>query len=429
MSEHARLSFSAAERWFRCPASVSMSEGIPDTGGSDASKEGTFAHSLMEKTLKSYLLGTGHEVLCPTFPEDANGWEAPEKMMEHIQECVDYIVDEYENFPGEDIKMYLEERVDLHYMSGRDDTWGTADVRIESTECLAVYDLKYGKGIYVEDDTKQNRLYLLAGMCDTLRATRGVAPWESCFGMIMQPRFRGPDGEMARGVEFTPDELMEWFNDEVFPKMSETDAPGEPCAGDWCRWCKRNPTCPAAQAKVAEMLPFEPAEPVGEVFSDGLDADIHGMEIEKLIQIHDNAPFISAFLKSVDQRLRTLIEDRDPALDGRLKLVVSRRNTKYNKDESEIIADMVAGKGKTVKDGYIPRNKFVKESCLSASQALKLKLNDAQQARLQQHIVKSDGSLTIVPWSDPRDNAFPAMPFEDQTKVESAQLSGAYDFL
>ena len=88
---------------------------------------------------------------------------------------------------------------------------------------------------------------------------------------------------------------------------------------------------------------------------------------------------------------------------------------------------MVAGKGKTVKDGYIPKKKFVKEVPLTASQMLKLKLNKEQTARVQQFIEKTEGSLTIVPWADERPNAFPPIEFEDHTaKVASPQ---PYDFL
>lgn len=416
MSEHARLSFSASERWLRCPASVYASEGIADKAESPASQEGTFAHKVMEETLEAWILLGDSRVITPYFPKDldTSSWEPPEVMMGHIQKCVDYIIEEFENFPGNDPKIHIEERVDLHYMSGRKDTWGTADVRIESDECMAVFDLKYGKGIFVEADTSQNRLYLLAGMCDTLRKTKGVAPWKSCYGMIMQPRYPGEDGEIFRGVEFEVDELMQWMEDTVKPAMGLTDNPPAPVAGEkQCRFCLAKPTCPAAVAMVSDALPFKP-----HVFVDPIDPEL--IDVEKLIAIHDNIPFINGYLKAVTQRIRNLIEARDPAMHERLKLVVSRRNTNWAVEDGDVMEALVAGKGRTVKDGYIPKKNFIKEAPLTASQMLKLKLNPAQKARLQELVTKSEGSLTIVPWSDPRDNAFPPIPFEDQTE---------YDFL
>lgn len=427
--EHARLSFSASERWLRCPASVYMSEEIPDKGGSAAAEEGTFAHKVMEETLRDYLLLGESEVGEITFPDDldTSSWESCVVMAQHVQKCVDYIVQEYEGFPGDDVKMYIEEKVDLNYMTGRDDTWGTADVRIESSTHLGVYDLKYGRGIFVEGDTSQNRLYLLAGMCPTLKKTKGIAPWKSCFGMIMQPRYPGEDNEIFRGVEFEPQELRDWFEDTVKPSIGMTDDPGPPNPGEkQCRFCLAKPTCPAALKLVSSSLPFEPvaSDVAGALAGAPEPADL---SVDELIQIHDNIPFINGYLKSVSKRIRKLIEARDPRMHERLKLVVSRRNTDYTVDDDKIIEELVAGKGRTVKDGYIPKKKFVSEKPLTASQMLKLKLNDAQKARLQELITKSEGSLTIVPWSDPRDNAFPLIPFEDQEKVASEQP--LYDFL
>lgn len=435
MSEHARLSFSASERWLRCPASIQMTQNLPDRADSPASQEGTFAHKVMEDTFAEWhILGEDPVVKPITFPDDLDtrSWEPPAAMQAHLQKCVDYIVSEFENFPGDNVRISLERKVDMHYLTGRDDTWGTCDVKIESDEYLSVYDLKYGKGIFVEPDTSQNRMYLLGSMCDTLKKTRGVAPWELCYGMIMQPRYLDADGEFVRGVEIEPDELLDWFDEVVKPAIGLTDDPPEPVAGEkQCRFCAAKPTCPAAQKVVQDVCSvFEPVSPGTMIPLPPEDAEISDEDLEKLIEIHDNTPFINGYLESVGERIRKLLEARDPRLDGRLKLVVSRRTTSYSVDENEVIEALAAGKGRTVSDGYIPRKKFVKEAPLTASQMLKLKLNDAQKARLQELVKKSEGSLTIVPWSDTRDNANPAIPFEDQTgKVASEQPSGEYDFL
>ena len=427
--EHARLSFSASERWLRCPASVYMSEQIPEKGesvaaeeGSFAREEGSFAHKVLEQTLNAYLLLGDSEVLEPEFPEDkdTSSWESPEMMQDYIQQCVDFIVSEYENFPGDNVKIWIEELVDCQYMTGRDDTWGTADVRIESTTNLGVYDLKYGKGIFVEADTSQNRLYLLGGMCPTLRETRGVPPWKVCSGWIMQPRFEDQEGEIFRGMDYEPQELLDWMDTTVKPAIGLTDHPLDPIAGEkQCRFCRAKPTCSAAQEMLQESLPFEAYHPVEVVVTDN-GWEVDKMDIERLVTVHDNIPFINSYLKSVTKRLHQLLQDRDPRLHGQLKLVRTRKATQYNVDENTVITNLVAGRGRTVKDGYIPKKKFVKEVPLSAAQMLKLNLNKAQKSRLQEYVSKSAGSLSIVPWSDERENAFPPLPFE---------ASLEYDFL
>ena len=406
-----------------------MSERIPETGESVAAEEGTFAHKLMEQTLNAYLLLGDSEVLEPDFPEDLNtsAWESPEMMRDYVQQCVDFIVSEYENFPGDNVYMWIEQKVDLRYMTGRNDTWGTSDVIIESSTDLSVFDLKYGKGIFVEPDTSQNRLYLLAAMCPTLVVTRGLPPWERCSGWIMQPRFEDEEGEIFRGMVYTSQELLEWFDTTVKPAIGLTDHPPDPIPGEkQCRFCRAKPTCSAATKIVQDVCSVFEAQHIEEQPDGSLlqIAPIDTLDVNALIEMHDKIPFISSYLKSITERLHWLLENRDPRLHERLKLVVTRRNTVYTEDEDAVIAGLIAGRGRTVKDGFIPKKKFVKEVPLSAAQMLKLNLNKAQKTRLQEFITKSSGSLSIVPWTDERENAFPPLPFENQS-----DSSVQYDFL
>ena len=423
MSEHARLSFSASERWLRCPASVNMTRNIPDSGGSLASEEGTFAHSLLERAVNRWII---------TDEVRWNPAEIPaqydQNMNEHLNDAFALIVAEVERLRDmgqKDIRVYAERKVDMHYLTGRDDTWGTADIIVESEDYLIVIDLKYGKGVFVEADTTQNRLYLLGAMCPTMKKTKGDMPWVSVKGVIIQPRYPDAEGEIIRDVEFTPEELDSWFHETVAPAMKLTDEPPPPVPGEkQCRWCLAKPTCPAVKQQVADacsvFLPVEGAA-VSEAVVPSIDEAVTDDELANLLQVHDQIPFINGYLKAVSERIRKLLEQRDPRLHGRLKLVVSRRTTKWSESDHVVVDALVAGKGRTVKDGYIPRKTLVKESPLSAAQALKLKLNKAQKERLQELISKTEGGLSIVPWSDPRDNAAPPIPFEAADKQ--------YDFL
>lgn len=394
MSEHARLSPSASERWLRCAASVNMTHGA---GSSDsaATREGTAAHEVLENALKMWIATGDETVEC-----------ADDEMRENIQEVFDYIVERYETMKGGNKVILVEQKVSLHYSTGRDDLWGKADVIIMNDKHIDVLDLKYGKGIYVEADTSQNRIYALGAMAAAMKKSKGEAPWESVRSTIIQPRFRDKDDKMVRYRDFTPDELLDWCEDVLVPAAKATDVPGEPIPGEkQCQFCPAKATCPAVAKRVQDLCSvFEPASP-GALPTAEDPAD---MGIERLIEVHDNEPFIQGYLKAVNARLRTLLEARDPALMGKLKLIRSRQQNVWTIDQDELLTELTHGKGRILKKD------LTKEVVLSAPAALKLKsLKPAQKKRMQEYIKKSEGSLTIVPDSDSRPNAFPALPFED----------------
>ena len=148
------------------------------------------------------------------------------------------------------------------------------------------------------------------------------------------------------------------------------------------------------------------------------------MPVDRLIEIHDNEPFIQGYLKAVNNRLRQLIQGRDPSIMGKLKLVRTRKTAKWNADPDVILETLSKG------TGCVSKTLLQKTDMISASQALKLKLKDAQKKRLQEFVGKSEGSLAIVPWADERPNAFPPTNhFEDQTKVHPSAPDSDFDFL
>lgn len=420
MSEHARLSFSASDRWLRCTASVPLTEKIREESTSAAAAEGTIAHMWLERSLTNWLATGDETVLC----------DHSEEMKDHLQKCMDYVIATYEAMSGKNKKIELEVKVDLHYLSNRFDLWGTSDVIISSDSHIDVIDLKYGSGMFVEADTTQNRLYILGAMARHMKDTKGDTPWVTVTSTIMQPRYADSDGEIFRSKEFYPDELGEWFDNVVLPAAEATDdATIAPVAGaKQCQWCLAKPTCPAVQKKVSDLCSvFQPVDASGPVLINNIPATIADqvpdMDVDRLLEVHDNAPFIEGYLKAVAARIRSMLEARDPALEGKLKLVRSRQQNKWDCDAETLLADLTKGKDR------ITKKMLVTETVVTAPQALKLKsLKPAQKARLQEHITKSEGSLSIVPYADERPNAFPPIVFEDTT-TESAPAGAPFDFL
>lgn len=435
MSDHARLSFSASERWLRCPASVNMTQGLPNHSG-PAAEEGTFAHLQLAKAINEWLI-TG-EVSATRFEVPAG---MDPEMPNHIYNVMVAIDARYREIIGPKT-VESEVKVSLHYMTMRDDLWGTSDLIIASPNYIDVWDLKYGKGIFVEADTSQNRLYLLGKMCEEMKKSKGEVPWVSVRSTIVQPRYPDEEGEVVRYEDFDPNDLLDWMHTTVTPVLRLTDDPPDPVAGEkQCRFCLAKSTCPAVKQKVElalsvfedQTVHFTGHNMLEETLPETTLPAIEGIsdeDVEKLIQVHDQIPFINGYLKSVSDRIRRLLEARDPRLNNRLKLVVARRTNTWAEDENKIIEDLVAGKGRSTKDGYIPRKTLVREKPITAAQALKLKLNPAQKARLQGLVSKSDGGLSIVPWSDPRDNAAPPIPFEPADPFEAGHYDPPeYDFL
>ena len=415
MGEHARLSFSASERWLRCAASVRMIEGLNQADENNAAaEEGTIAHKWLERSLINWDLTGDETIIC----DDA-------EMGTYLQECMDYVIQRYNEIDGANKTINFEQRVDVHYISGRDDMWGKSDIIISTDDYIDVLDLKYGAGIFVEADTSQNRLYVLGKMCEYMKEHGGDMPWISVRGTIMQPRYAGTEGETIRYEEYIPEDLDSWFQSTVLPMAKMTDYPVdmiEPIAGETqCRFCMAKPTCPAAEAAIKAVCSvFEPVteQPLLETIT------VADLDIARLVQIQDNAPFVTGYLSAVAERLRDLLEAREPQLDGVLKLVRSRKLSKWNQDDEDLIKGLTAGKNR------VPKKLLVRETVITPVQAMKLTgLKPAQVLRLNECISKSEGSLTIVPFTDERDNAFPLLPFESQDEVALVQPFSIDSFL
>ncbi len=101
MSNHARLSPSAASRWLACPASVNMTAELEDTT-SAAAAEGTLAHTVVENRIRSHLDGSPFALKPEYTPE----------MMDGANLTLDYVKDIIEQY--HDVAVYLEEKVDTH---------------------------------------------------------------------------------------------------------------------------------------------------------------------------------------------------------------------------------------------------------------------------------------------------------------------------
>lgn len=218
----ARLRPSSMYRWFECPGSVRLSEGIEQTT-SVAAQEGTAAHALAEKCL---LLGEKPEYYLGQIIE---GVEVTGEMVDAVRVYVNLVRSE----------------------SGRpeaklsfDGISGTADfLRIDEGQ-VTVVDFKYGKGLAVEvERNKQLMFYALA-------ASGGQ---RNVIIVIVQPRCPHPDGPI-RYAEYTREE-MQAFREELraaVKRVAKADKAKDITKhlkeGDHCRFCPAAATCPKLKA-------------------------------------------------------------------------------------------------------------------------------------------------------------------------------------
>ena len=177
---HAQLSPSSAERWFTCPGSVVLSEGMPSRTSAHA-EEGTLAHSIAEAALRGEIVPQS-EMLTNLLP-----------YIEHVQDHC-----------GPDCELFIEKRVSV-----TPQTWGTADAIVwnPNTETLHVVDLKYGAGVGVEvRGNLQLKIYGLGALLSLPFRPKIVNVG------IAQPRYQHSDG-VCRSVDYATADLVDFHAD------------------------------------------------------------------------------------------------------------------------------------------------------------------------------------------------------------------------
>ena len=138
MSNHATLSPSGSTRWLECPASVTLSEGIPNSTNIHA-EVGTTMHLVGEILLK----------YGKTASELFSG------LLYHADYYANY-VREYQTSTSH---WHIEERVKVFK-----ECWGTVDAIVYDRGHLRIIDLKGGKSPVKAKDNTQLMLYALGAM-------------------------------------------------------------------------------------------------------------------------------------------------------------------------------------------------------------------------------------------------------------------------
>ena len=288
-NEHARLAPSAAHRWFACPGSVNLVGG-EESPTSTFAEEGTIAHAIAEKYLSGQYVT---KELDFQFDKRNVGTMASEYIaeLEHedfaldeefVQAVRDYCHVVAQDWFEDDREAYSETRIYVN-----DECHGTIDFRIaEEWGMLIIYDLKFGKGIYVSvQDNPQAMIYLLGASKEGNYADYEI--------VIVQPRWRDEEDRIRR-LSVSQKELDE-FENLLMKRIGATKEENAPLiTGDHCQFCPAKLRCPELENQVVTM--FEAKDIAPDHVSN-----------EKLAGYLEAAPAVHAFLKAIvaeaDERL------------------------------------------------------------------------------------------------------------------------------
>jgi hypothetical protein len=227
---HSKFSASGADRWFKCPGSVELSEGLPDQS-SPWAEEGTRAHEVLEKILLAAIESKRCGIAAVPTNVDP---KAPREMITHGLSAANFIGSLHVNTQGSDI--LVETRIRLDFIHPQ--MFGTFDgAVVDHFGTLHVFDYKYGAGHAVSPKGNLQMIFYGIGLAHQYGWNfKRVRLW------IIQPRIKGYDGPMF--WELTLPEIQTYVGEFRAAVDRVEKMPGQFFEGQHCHWCKAKSICP-----------------------------------------------------------------------------------------------------------------------------------------------------------------------------------------
>lgn len=311
MSEHAKLSPSAAHRWLSCPSSLSFEASMSDESSPQAAR-GTMLHEIAEKVLNGVALST--------YEHDLDGED-----LEIVEKYTNYIWDLIESIGVGKADLHVEQRV--HFNK---DIWGTADAVIVSPYRLDIVDLKTGSGVKVDArHNDQLMIYALAVLNEFNQLPgpfRSDKPPQEVHLHIVQPSLGNySEWEVkVNGAEFNNLRTQIKAVCQIIEDGVEHYQPSESA----CQFCRGRAQC-KARAEFNLKL----------VVEDFAMADPNTLTAEDLAYILPQVPQIVAWAQRV-QEFATASALAGQSIPG-YKLVQSIANRQW-RDDKEVIGALIA---------------------------------------------------------------------------------------
>jgi hypothetical protein len=245
MDWHAKYSPSSAEKWVNCPGYIDLLEKVTTLYGSEqsseAADEGTAAHELAAKILSARNPTRALREMC----QDVETQSA----LELYIDTVEYELDKYFSpDTGAGAQLHVEIPMKLTEFLG-----GTADCVIVHPNGVVIVDLKYGKQVFVSEESLQLQIYgYLAAKHFNLDLKDNDFIVEL---IVVQPRCKKSDTLVRRRKIGMADLISE--TEKLLPAGAfGKDAPSENVynAGEHCQWCYAKPLCPAKKEVFMKAL-------------------------------------------------------------------------------------------------------------------------------------------------------------------------------
>lgn len=402
---HATLSPSGAEKWMNCPGSVVLEQEHPESESSVYADEGTAAHHLLAycidhradpKSLigRLILVDHGRAMWANVRDPDTDTrrfFEVSGDMAGYVGAALD-VIHSYVGPEGASI-VDSEQRLPISHLTGEKDAWGTADVVVLCGGALHVFDLKYGKGVFVNAvENKQLRIYALAA----LEVYETFEEIHTVISVVLQPRMDNYTNEILTVEEIRAfGELVKIRAEICQQQLAGKDElvfnVGEHCHDSFC---KARAECPALKEHAIRA-----AEEAIRAIDDNVANDELGV-IAAMI------PLAQKYFDQVQAKVTAeVLAGRD--VPG-FKAVLGREGNREWGDEG-VVAELA--KELNIDDVY-------ETKLMSPTKVLKLPLKKDVLESFEELVVRKPASLTVVPESDKRP-AVVVAPENDFENLES----------
>ena len=383
---HARLSPSAANRWMKCPGSIRMSQGIPDTSSKFAD-EGSAAHTLADHCLSNSrnpedfvgrFVNLGESKPIAKTSLGARSWEITDEMVDAVQVYTDHCTALFDV----GCQCEIEAFVSLKHLGVDGLDGGTGDFLAfnPADRVLHVVDYKHGRGVAVAPDENPQLLSYAIGAANRYH-NRKISKLRLT---VIQPRAAGGgvrtwDADVADLLDFREDMI------EAAKRTMEPDAPL--AAGSWCKFCKAAAICPARRELAMEAARAE-FDATGEITLPV----VNEMSLDQLASALREADQISGWCTRVIEHAHS------EATQGRLptgyKLVAKRATRKW-KNEGE-------AQGRMELLGIDPHQDPKLKSPAMAERDFPGKNKTERAAAMAALVFKESSGTALEPLDDPR---------------------------
>jgi len=380
MSSHSLNSPSSFSRRINCPGSANMERDLPNETSPYAA-EGTAAHALGEKCLlenKEPSEFEGEIII----NDDGTEFEVDADMIE----AVDVYIDHCKPLMGDHL---IEYKFPLPFLGP--DEKGTSDFTALNERILHVTDYKHGRGVPVD------AIGNIQGLCYGLGAAKyfDKEEWDILRITIVQPRAYHDDGPV-RSWDVPRAELMDYMINFAYHAKATESEDAELKVGDWCRFCKAKPTCPAQLKFVEDAMEMDFNEPTSKPIPINLLSDAQIVDM-----VFNRIKLIEQWCASLKDHAQSRAEAGN-ALPG-TKLVATRAVRMWkDKGQAE----------KALKTKYGDKiYKISKKEFLSAPQVEKA-VGKKEFENIAFLVDKVSTGVTLVPESDRRENVRPSVEDE-----------------